>query len=197
MLARIRLIAPNSGRLRARIEARFRSSKTSMPRRRKSPDLIDEEWFNYIVGAPDGLKIDDLSTLIGHQISRRSLQRRLSALVESGRLITEGGGRSTRYLLPKGVDVEEDYVRLSPSGAEVRRLVRRPLTERTPVSYNREFLDEYRPNESSYLTPETIAILTRIGATPDADRPGGTYARHILTRLLVDFSWSSSRLEGN
>src|SRR6266498_1447370 len=103
-------------------------------------------------------------------------------------------------LLPtigKEAGVEEDYVRLSPSGADVRRLVRTPLTERTPVSYRREFLDQYRPNESSYLTPETIALLTRIGATPDGDRPAGTYARYILSRLLVDLSWASSRLEGN
>jgi Fic family protein len=75
--------------------------------------------------------------------------------------------------------------------------VRRPETERTPVGYNREFLDQYRPNESSYLTPETISHLARIGATPDAEMPAGTYARHILDRLLVDLSWASSRLEGN
>jgi hypothetical protein len=168
-----------------------------MPRPRKVPDTIDEDLIKHIGDVSGGLKIDDLSTLIGHQISRRSLQRRLSELVASGRLFTERGGRSTRYLLSTGVDVEEVYVRLSPSGADVRRQVRKPLTERSPVSYNREFLDQYRPNESSYLTPETIAILTRIGATPDADRPGGTYARHILIRLLVDLSWSSSRLEGN
>lgn len=86
---------------------------------------------------------------------------------------------------------------MSPSGAEIRRLVRRPQSERTPVSYNREFLDQYRPNESRYLTTDTIAYLGRIGATPDSERPAGTYARHIPNRLLVDLSWSSSRLEGN
>jgi hypothetical protein len=75
--------------------------------------------------------------------------------------------------------------------------VRKPHAQRTPVGYNREFLDQYRPNESSYLTAETIAFLTRIGTTADAERPAGTYARHILNRLLVDLSWASSRLEGN
>ena len=29
------------------------------------------------------------------------------------------------------------------------------------------------------------------------ERPAGTYARGILNRLLIDLSWSSSRLEGN
>jgi hypothetical protein len=170
-----------------------------MARPRKLPDNIDEELFRHIGNAPDGLKIDELLRLPDLDVSRRSLQRRLSELVESKQLITEGGSRSTRYLLPKSSEagVEDDYVRLSPSGADVRRLVRRPLAERTPVGYNREFLDQYRPNESSYLTPETIASLTRIGTTANAERPAATYARQILSRLLVDLAWSSSRLEGN
>jgi hypothetical protein len=161
---------------------------------RKPPTEIDEQLLRRIGDKPEGIGIDELLRLLDGEVSRRTLQRRLSVLVDAGRLATEGAGRSTCYLLPKSGDAEEDYVRLSPSGADVRRLVRRPLTERTPVSYNREFLDQYRPNESSYLTPGTIAILTRIGATPDADRPAGTYARHILNRLLVDLSWASSRL---
>jgi Fic/DOC family protein len=164
---------------------------------RKPPTELDEQLLRLIGNEPEGIGIDELLNLLDGQVSRRTLQRRLSVLVDAGSLTTEGAGRSTRYLLPKSVDVEEDYVRLSPSGADVRRSVGRSLTDRTPVSYNREFLDQYRPNESSYLTPETIAILTRIGVTGDAERPAGTYARHVLSRLLVDLSWSSSKLEGN
>lgn len=168
-----------------------------MPRR--VPSDVDERLLTLIGNASDGVGIDDIQRLLEAEISRRSLQRRLSKLVDAGRLITEGGGRSTRYLLPKSTKagVEEDYVRLSPSGADVRQLVRRSLAERTPIGYNREFLDQYRPNESSYLTPETIASLTRIGTTANAERPAGTYARQILNRLLVDLAWASSRLEGN
>jgi Fic family protein len=170
-----------------------------MARPRKLPYKLDEELFRHIGNAPDGLKVEELSTLLDLDVSRRSLQRRLSELVESKQLVTEGGSRSTRYLLPKSSEAgaEDDHVRLSPSGADVRRLVRRPLAERTPVGYNRDFLDQYRPNESSYLTPETIASLTRIGTTDNAERPAGTYARQILNRLLVDLAWASSRLEGN
>jgi hypothetical protein len=167
---------------------------------KRLPAGIDEKLLMHIMTSPDGFSIDDLLLLLSGEISRRSLQRRLSKLVDAELLITAGGGRSTRYILPKAVskaEPEEHYVRLSPSGAAVRQVVRRPEVERKPVGYNREFLDQYRPNESSYLTPETIAQLTRIGTTPDAERPAGTYARHILDRLLVDLSWASSRLEGN
>lgn len=169
-----------------------------MPKR--LPSDIDDQLFTSLASAPHGAGIDDLLRVLAVEVSRRSLQRRLSELVAAGRVISEGRGPSTCYLLPTiGAEagVEDDHVRLSPSGADVRRLVRRSLAERTPVGYNREFLDQYRPNESSYLTPETIASLTRIGTTANAERPAGTYARQILNRLLVDLAWASSRLEGN
>jgi Fic family protein len=207
-MARIEVFAPNMLFFMARIEL-FAPLLTSngleriigalnMPR--SLPQDIDQQVLTHVANSTDGLGLDELLRLLNGEISRRSLQRRLSKLVAKERLITEGGSRSTRYLLPKAKSIaepEENYVRLSPSGADVRELVRRPEIERTPVGYNREFLDQYRPNKSSYLTPETISHLARIGATPDAERPAGTYARHILDRLLVDLSWASSRLEGN
>ena len=164
---------------------------------RKPPSDLDERLIGHIANHPGGTGVDELLRLLKGEVSRRTLQRRLSTLVKTVRLISEGAGPSTLYLLPKPSELEENYVPLSPSGAEVRRLVRRPQGERTPVSYNREFLDQYRPNESRYLTADTIAYLARIGATSDLERPAGTYARHILDRLLVDLSWASSRLEGN
>jgi hypothetical protein len=164
---------------------------------RKPPTDLDERLIENVETNPSRMGVEELLRLFQGEVSRRTLQRRLSALVQSGRLITEGGGPSTVYLLPTRGDRKEKYIPLSPSGAEVRGLVRRPQTERTPVSYNREFLDQYRPNKSRYLTADTIAHLARIGATADLERPAGTYARHILNRLLVDLSWASSRLEGN
>ena len=164
---------------------------------RKPPADLDERLIGQIAKKPGGMGVDELLRLLKGEVSRRTLQRRLSAMIQAGRLISEGAGPATLYLLPKRSELEENYVSLSPSGAEVRRLVRRPQSERTPVSYNRQFLDQYKPNENRYLTGDTISYLTRIGATPDLERPAGTYARHILDRLLVDLSWAACRLEGN
>ena len=36
-----------------------------------------------------------------------------------------------------------------------------------------------------------------MGCPPEGERPAGTYARTIYSRLLIDLSWHSSRLEGN
>jgi hypothetical protein len=171
--------------------------KPIMPK--KLPDDIEEQVLKHVEDSPKGSGIEELLEVLGDRISRRSLQRLLAGLVEAGRLNIDRRGRSSRYFVPaRAREAEkEDYVPLSTSGAEVRRAVRRPLTERTPVGYRREFLDKYRPNESTYLTEATVAHLTRIGQTPDAERPAGTYARNVLDRLLVDLSWASSRLEGN
>jgi hypothetical protein len=161
-------------------------------------DKTDEQVLEHIRNAVGGAGIEALYRSLGGEISRRSLQRRLSDLVARGKLLSEKKGRSTRYILaPSEPELRKDDLALSPSALEVSRKVGMPLTERTPVSYNREFLDSYRPNQSRYLTPQTIAHLNRIGRTPDSERPAGTYARHILDRLLVDLSWASSQLEGN
>lgn len=80
----------------------------------------------------------------------------------------------------------------------LREWVRRPITQRRPVGYDRKLLDDYRPNETFYLNDaDWRARLRDIGRTPLARRPAGTYARDILNRLLIDLSWASSRLEGN
>src|ERR1044071_2675222 len=131
VMARIRLIAPKQTGIMAQ---RFIVANISftedyehhMPRPKKLPTNIDEQLFRQLENAPDGLRTDQLSTLIGNVISRRSLQRRLSELVDIGRLVSEGGGRSTRYRLPTRspkATAAENYVPLSPSGANVQQLV--------------------------------------------------------------------------
>ncbi|MGB5536153.1 MAG: Fic family protein, partial [Thiogranum sp.] len=65
------------------------------------------------------------------------------------------------------------------------------------VGYKRAFLDEYRPNGTFYLAPEIRQHLMELGRSPGGERPAGTYVRQILSRLLIDLSWNSSRLEGN
>ena len=65
------------------------------------------------------------------------------------------------------------------------------------MGYQSEFLESYRPNQTAYLTAALRSHLHEMGRTPEGQRPAGTYARGILNHLLIDLSWSSSRLEGN
>ena len=68
---------------------------------------------------------------------------------------------------------------------------------RKPVGYNRVFLDNYRPNETYYLSQSIRDELLSQGQAVSSNEPAGTYARQLANRLLIDLSWNSSRLEGN
>lgn len=141
----------------------------------------------------------------------RTLQHRLKALVDADRLTREGSGRRARYRMP--VDVSLSFQApaevptasarlnvlppLSRFGAEIRDYVRQPPEARTPVGYDRSFLDSYRPNRSFYLSEEERTQLAETGRSGVAEQAAGTYAKRILSRLLIDLSWNSSRLEGN
>jgi Fic family protein len=179
-----------------------------MPKKVKQEEL--EAMVQAVALHPDGVGIETLLESTELRISRRTWQRRLSQLVEAGRLVTEGEGRAIRYRLaanrgrlqvtlpvPAVEFYGEAYVPLSPEGGEIKSYVRQPRQKRKPIGYNPEFLERYRPNETFYL-PETLRRqLHRLGMAPDGERPAGTFARDILGRLLIDLSWASSRLEGN
>lgn len=132
--------------------------------------------------------------------ARRTLQYRLRALIDAGRLRLTGDGRAARYHL-SGETIPEpeaaDVVPLSPEGQALLAYVRQPVAARQPVGYDRTFLDGYRPNETFYLTEVHRAHLATIGKPQIDAAAAGTYAKQILSRLLIDLAWNSSRLEGN
>lgn len=151
------------------------------------------------------LREADIRTLSGALDSppaRRTLQRWLRELVDAKQIEVVGTGRATRYRLPRDLTPsalrdEATGIPLSPESLEILRYVKRPLTARHPVAYDRELLDAYEPNRTRYMEEVTRAHLRRIGETGKEGLPAGTYGRAILDRLLIDLSWSSSRLEGN
>ncbi len=71
---------------------------------KRLPKDVDEQVLRHVRNSPEGLRIKALLNLLGDQISRRSLQRLLSGLVEAGKLVAEQKGRSTRYLQLGSVD---------------------------------------------------------------------------------------------
>jgi Fic family protein len=146
------------------------------------------------------------------QTPKRTLQRWLARLAESDALSAMGAGPSRRYFAASTVasvsaqpdaatakaELKPEFMLpLSAEGDEQRQLIRRPIAQRNPVGYVRSFLDGYVPNQSRYLPQDLRVRLHELGRSPVGERPAGTYARQILDRLLIDLSWSSSRLEGN
>jgi hypothetical protein len=168
----------------------------------RRPSLDVDTLFHTIAAAPDGLGIEALQAAFP-SVPRRNLQRHVAGLVGQGRLKAEGNARARRYRavapsVPHAeAQVVDPAIALTPEAAQIRDQVRRPLAQRTPVGYQRQFLEQYLPNETAYLMPTVRAHLHRLGRSPVENRPAGTYARQVIDRLLIDLSWASSRLEGN
>jgi fido (protein-threonine AMPylation protein) len=165
--------------------------------------LQRQQQFNelrrIVEASTDGLSLDQIAEASKFDLSRTTLIRRLTDLVALGVLQKSGLSRAARYTtkVPLGFIQGEMFVTLTKPAAETARLVSGPLGKRRPVGYNRSFLDSYRPNKSSYLSEGERAHLGKLGVTSMPAQAAGTYAQHILQRLLIDLSWNSSRLEGN
>ena len=184
----------------------------------KQVPLTELEFIVHTVSQlPDGGSANHIWEALGKAMPKRTLQRRLAVLVKQGRLRRVGRGPGTLYRIPStqstaqsappaAVAVLEDHhhlddelhlIPLSTQGAAVARLVRVPIQQRQPVGYNREFLEDYIPGSTWYLTSALRRQLREAGHSPDHGRVAGTYVRKIHQRLLIDLSWNSSRLEGN
>lgn len=181
------------------------------------PKRVPEQELDAILAVvaahPDGVRVGAIREGLPHELPPRTLQRRLALLVEQRRLVAEGRGKGRRYRLPfrdivvtpkpgelaiTGHPLQvEIYPPVSPEADAIKQAVRSPIQSRRPVGYQRKFLEDYRPNESYYLSAVTRRRLLEMGRPPGAERPAGTYARTIYNRLLIDLSWNSSRLEGN
>lgn len=139
----------------------------------------------------------------GIQASRPTINRALRDLLASGFLEKLGDGRSTRYVATAAAQAAlgaapagPGLLQWSAAALPLVETLRAPLGTRTPVGYERSFVGNYIPNESSLLPPQLATDLFNAGRSR-YQQPAGTYAREVLEQLLIDLSWSSSHLEGN
>ena len=154
----------------------------------------------------DGASSSEIHACVGG--SYATVGRLLDKLVQEHALVRKGKARATRYF-PAPVDehvteaahaTDRSTTNVSPRWSARARVVlanlSQPLGARHPVTYQRRFVDEYAPNET-FLLPRELAEALAQGGRMRGQQPGGTYARKVLEQLLIDLSWSSSRLEGN
>ncbi len=140
-------------------------------------------------------------------MARRTAQRLIAKLIESGQVTAQGAGRARRYWgaglpsdrspLVNSVEGFPASIPLSADSQDILAYINQPVQARKPVGYQRDFLEAYRPNQTGYLSASLRRQLRKMGSTTDLDAPVGTYSRAILNRLLIDLSWASSHLEGN
>ncbi len=174
-----------------------------MPRK---PILSPESLLSVIgrLQKPDheGVASSALTEATG--VSLAAIKRLLATLVMRGSVVVTGKARATRYHLPTPHRVAEPQVEVIPVGhppwtpasTALRGWLSQPLASRPPVTYRRDLLEQYQPNQTAYLPQGLADELALRGSLPE-QLPAGTYMRKVLEPLLIDLSWSSSRLEGN
>ncbi|MEG2805160.1 Fic family protein [Stenotrophomonas sp.] len=146
-----------------------------------------------------GLSSRELSAQAG--IPWTTTKRLLLEMQTAGSVVREGQARATRYKLlvsppsEGSADQTNGYPRFKEGKALLAEL-KRPLAQRAPVAYQRRFVEKYEPNRSLLLPASLLDELEAAGRM-SGQQPAGTYARSVMEPLLIDLSWSSSRLEGN
>jgi len=136
------------------------------------------DLLNSIRASENGLTLAELLT--GHpDIARRTAQRLIAKLIESGQVMAMGEGRARRYfgsgaragakagigVLATGADGFPPSIPLSADSQDILAYIDRPPQARKPVGYQRDFLDAYRPNESWYLLESLRRQLHKMGRT--------------------------------
>lgn len=188
-----------------------------MPDRNKTAKL-ETLILNLLAKEPE-VSIRSIAGVLGvsadDDTERKAIQRALKSLKKKDLIAPRGSGRSRVYvrsehaLAIQNVDPAQETspaqggddsfrgIELSSESKRFLNYVAQSTNEREPVGYDQDFLRAYEPNKSYYLSPEQRNRLLAVGQVEAVERPAGTYARNILTRLLIDLSWNSSRLEGN
>jgi Fic family protein len=172
--------------------------------------LLDEG----AAAAQPGPSAGEITAQLGEP--RSTINQNLARMVREGIIAREGVGPTTHYrrTIPADSAGRTAAIEASPppdstsvvtaqaapkwteASAQLRAVLQQPLGARAPVTYYRDFVDSYRPNET-FLLPTPLAEALYIEGRMQGQQPAGTYARRVLEQLLIDLSWYSSRLEGN
>ena len=155
---------------------------------------------------------------LGFFIHKKTLHRRLRALIEEGVVNTDGEKNNTKYYaskdksIPKSVSMEQTEGRFnesletknenkhpifSGSAMSLLSYLETPSFARKKSSYQFAVVDNYIPNKTQYVPEKVRVRLYEAGKRVNGKLAAGTYAKKINQRLLIDLSYNSSRLEGN
>jgi fido (protein-threonine AMPylation protein) len=156
------------------------------------------------------LSRSDIAAALGEPPA--TVLRYLNRLKADGKVVQSGSTSASRYSLASfegavqapapssvtrpGSVIPTGSPSWSPSSSDLLAALEVPLGARQPVTYQRKFVDDYEPNQT-FLLPESLANDLYREGRMQGQQPAGTYARNVIEPLLIDLSFSSSRLEGN
>ena len=143
------------------------------------------------------ISLPELLKVLEQDYSDRTVRRWLAEWVSNGIVLKRGKKRGTRYIAIQEKLKQSADIYFSQASQQIISQIKTPYGLRKPVTYQPKWLNEYRPNVDSYLSPIQLIELNEVGSRAKKYKTAGTYARHIYNRLLIDLSYNSSRLEGN
>lgn len=158
-----------------------------------------EKILKHLSKSTQGLSLSTL-LLAFPEMSRRTMQRYLTQLIDENAIVGIGQGRARLFkatIKQKPSDAFPTDIPLSPESHAILQYVNQSLTARKPVGYQHELLERYKPKQTHYLSKLTRDHLHKIGELTKSNLPTGTHARDVLNQFLIDLSWASSHLEGN
>src|ERR1700738_1512948 len=106
--------------------------------------------------------------------ARPTVNRHLRKLVAAGRIVREGAGPATVYSYQQPSSSANNTRGTAPTpvtttattsppwsddARTLRARLEEPIGSRKPVSYRRQFVDDYHPNHSWLLPPKLAAVL--------------------------------------
>jgi len=156
-------------------------------------DLHKRELAYHIgmAGDKDGISIGDLMekcTMVQDAdagIARTAVWRRLKQLGQEGLVqLIDAGSRRTAFYIPS--DALRRAALLLHLSTEAK--------SRPHVTYDRDLLDSYAPNETRYLRRSELEAL-HLACPPGTLERGARQDRE-MRRFMSDLSYASSRLEG-
>lgn len=158
-----------------------------------------KELLAIIKRHPNGIGIEAMLKQLSQPVAKRTLQRHLSYLIQAGKIVRKGKGRSILYTPPQAEKAPQTAATIiySEPAKQLKQYLQQPFNLRKKATYQADFLYHYQPNADYYLAKTLRTHLKHLGKQENGKQAAGTFARTILTRFLLDLSWNSSRLEGN
>ena len=144
------------------------------------------------------MTLKGLLEALGPDFIERTTRRWLNEMISEGLVKKLGEKRGSHYLAMPQLSKRQSFFDTESSlSKKAIDYVHQPLFKRAPVAYNIQWLENYRPNETFYLSTDQRRVMNTQGRRGIDNNSAGTYAKKIYHRLLIDLSYNSSRLEGN
>ena len=140
---------------------------------------------SHLAGFSRGLTRSEISETLGiRDINDATLWRWLSAAKDQGFIEMTGNTSQARWFASEEIRRQN-----------ARNHILLPLPKRPVVTYNELWLKDYVPNQSSYLTKNTLDRIHR--RSPVGGAPLSKFDKHDMSMFLCGLSYGSSALEGN